>query len=122
MLGDTISVTFDAVAKTLNRVNQDGFGAQYYLDDRATSNRTFDVIVKHTIPKRGLPGESHLFRLEVAKYDSAAPYALLRTAIAWMAIRTDNATQDQEESEDTTEAVVDFLSDATITKIVGRQS
>jgi len=122
MLGDTIGVTFDAVAKTLNRVNQDGFGAQYYLDDRATSNRCFYVTVKHTIPSRGSPGESHLFRLDVEKYDSAAPYALLRSASAWMAIRTDVATQDQEESEDTTECVVDFLSDANITKIVGRQS
>lgn len=123
MLGDTISVTYDTVAKTLNRVRQDGFGADYYLDDRATSNRVFSVSVKHTIPtSRGGDGESHLFRLDVDQYDSASPYDFLRRSSAWMAIRTDSATQDQEISEDTAEAVVDFLTDATITKIVGRQS
>lgn len=123
MLGDTISVTYDTVAKTLNRVRQDGYGAEYFLDDRAVSNRTFSVNVKHTIPgELGGSGESHLFRLDVDQYDTASPYAFLRRSSAWMAIRTDYAAQDQEISEDTTEAVVDFLSDATITKIVGRQS
>lgn len=122
MLGDTISVTYDTVAKTLSRVKQDGYGAEYFLDDKAVSNRCFRVTVKHTVPAPGVAGESHLFRLDVDQYDTASPFALLRTSSAWMASRTDSATQDQEISEDTIEAVVDFLTDATITKIVGRQS
>lgn len=75
--------------------------------------------MKHTIPARGASGESHLVRLDVEVYDAAG--VLLRTASAWTVIRTDNGIQDPEESEDAAEAVVDFLSDANITKIVGRQ-
>lgn len=123
MLGDTISVTFNTVAKTLNRVRQDGYAAEYFLDDRATSNRTFAMNVKHTIPAaRGGDGESHLVRLDVDQYDSASPYEFLRRTSAWIAIRTDSNTQDQAEAENAAEAVVDFLSDATITKVVGRES
>lgn len=122
MLGDTISVSYDGAAKVLNRIRQDGYGAEYFLDDRATSSREFSVTVKHTVPARGESGESHLFRLDVDQFDSASPYAYLRRSSCWMAMRTEDNTQDQEISEDTAEAVVDFLIDATITKIVGRQS
>lgn len=122
MLGDTISVTFDTVAKTLNRVKMEGYGAEYYLDDKAISNRVFRAFVRHTVPSNGSFGESHMFRLYVDKYDSASPFSLLKTTSAWTSIRTDLAAQDQEEAEDTAEAVIDFLSDATVTKIVGRES
>lgn len=122
MLGETIDITYDTVAKTLQRVNQDGFGANYYLDDKSVSNRVFNVSVKHTIPARGQSGESHMVRLDVEQYDTASPYALMRTTSTWLAMRTDSSYQDQEISEDTAEAVVDFLTDAVITKIVGRQS
>lgn len=122
MLGDTISVTYDAVAKVLNRVKMEGYGAEYYLDDKAVSNRVFRAFVKHTVPSNGSFGESHMFRLYVDEYDSSTPFGLLRTTSAWLSIRTDGAAQVQEDGEDTAEAVVDFLDDTTITKIVGRES
>lgn len=116
MLGDTISVTYDTVAKVLSRVKQDGYGAEYYLDD---TTKRFYMTVKHTVPATGQTGESHLVRLDIEHITDGE---VARKSSAWTVIRTDVGLQDQETSEDTTEALVDFLSDATITKIVGRQS
>lgn len=116
MLGDTISVTYNTVAKVLSRIKQDGYGAEYYLDD---VTKRFYFTVKHTVPATGKTGESHLARLDVEHITDGV---VARKSSAWTAIRTDVGLQDQATSEDTTEALVDFLSDATITKIVGRQS
>jgi hypothetical protein len=114
---DPITLAWDAGTVTMNRINQDNFGAVYY----GTSGvRRFTLTVKHTIPSRGAFGESHLLRLDVEVYDANG--VLLRTSSAWAVVRTDSGIQDQEESEDATEALVDFLSDANITKLVSRQS
>lgn len=115
-LGDPITFAWNATTVTLNRSDDGNHGSEYY---GVLGDRRFTLTVKHTIPARGASGESHLVRLDVEVYDSAG--VLLRTASAWTVIRTDNGIQDPEESEDAAEAVVDFLSDANITKIVGRQ-
>lgn len=117
MIGDTITLTWNALSKVLNKINQDNYGAEYYLED---GTRRFTLSVKHTIPAKGKPGESHLVRLDVEVYDANG--VLLRTSSAWSVIRTDTGIQDQEESEDAAEALVAFLTAANITKIVGRQS
>lgn len=123
MLGDTISCSFAGAAKVLNRNVLDGMKAEYYLDDRATSNRVFRAKADHTLPKvAGGAGESHLFRFDVDQYDTASPYALLRTTSAWVSIRTTVGYQTAAEALDTGELLVDFLSDANITKIVNRES
>jgi hypothetical protein len=116
-LSDPITLAWDSGTVTMNRINQDSHGSEYY---GVSGVRRFTLTVKHTIPARGASGESHLVRLDVEVYDANG--VLLRTASAWAVIRTDGGIQDQEESEDAAEALVDFLSDATITKIVGRQN
>lgn len=115
---DPLTFAYDAGNVTLNRVNQDNFGAVYY---GVGTNLTITLTIKHTIPAIGADGESHLARVDIDFFD-ATTGAFKRRASAWCAIRTDGAPQDQENSEDVTEALVDFLSDANITKLVGRQS
>ena len=117
MIGDPISLTYNGAAVSLNRINQDNYGAVYYAESGV---RRLTLTVKHTIPARGKTGESHLVRLDVEQYDANG--ILLRTSSAWTVIRTDNGIQDQEESEDAAEALVAFLTAANITKVVGRQS
>lgn len=117
MIGDTISLTHNGGAIVLTKINQDNYGAEYFLESGV---RRFTMTVKHTIPSRGAAGESHLVRLDVEVYDAGG--VLLRTSSAWTVIRTDNGIQDQEESEDAAEALVAFLTAANITKVVGRQS
>lgn len=115
---DPISLAWDAGTVTMNRINQDNYGSTYY----GTSGvRRFTLNVKHTIPAIGQTGESHLCRLDVEVYDATGA-TLLRVASAWAVVRTSVGIQDQEESEDATEALVDFLSDANITKLVSRQN
>lgn len=117
MIGDTIGITFDAVAKTLTKVNQDNYGATYYLED---GTRRFTLNVKHTIPAKGKPGESHLMRLDVEVYDAEG--VLQRTASAWSVIRTDNGSQDSAESIDVTAALLTAFTPTNYTKMIGRES
>jgi hypothetical protein len=115
---DPIVLAYDAGTINLNRINQDQFGATYFGE---ATNKRVTLTVKHTIPPRGGFGESHMVRVDIEHYDPTT-FAYLRTASAWMAIRTDDNTQDTECSEDVTESVVDFLTDPNIVKLVGRQS
>lgn len=117
-LGDPLTFAYDAGNITLNRVNQDNFGAVYY---GTGTNLTVTLTVKHTIPAIGKDGESHLVRCDIDHFD-ATTGAFKRRASAWLAIRTDGAPQDSENAEDVAEAIVDFCSDANITKLVTRQS
>jgi hypothetical protein len=117
MIGDTIALTYNAGTVTLTRINQDNYGAEYF---GSSGNDKFTINVKHTIPARGKPGESHLARLDVEHYDATG--VLLRTASAWTAIRTDNGIQAATNSENATKALTAFLSAANITKLVNRES
>lgn len=116
-LSDPITLTYDAVSVSLNRINQDNYGAEYYAE---SGTKRFTMSVKHTIPAKGKSGESHLVRLDVEHYDAGG--VLLRTTSAWTVIRTDNGVQELVACEDTTAALVAFLTPANITKIAGRQS
>jgi hypothetical protein len=117
MIGDTVALTYNAGTVTLNRINQDNHGAEYYA---ASGNDRFTLSVKHTIPGRGKPGESHLARLDVEHYDAAG--VLLRTASAWTVIRTDNGIQTAVNLENAAKALTAFLTAANITKLVNRES
>jgi hypothetical protein len=116
-IGDPFQITYNAVTKDLVKVNQDNYGSEYYLDDG--TNR-FTLSVKHTIPSRGSAGESHLFRLDVEEDD--ADGNLFRVASAWLVIRTDKTMQDVNSSQYVSEAIVDALTDANLTKLIGRES
>lgn len=116
-LGDPIGITYNAVAKNLVKINQDNFGATYYLDD---GTERFTLSVKHTIPPKGGAGESHLVRLDVEHYDGSDVY--LRTASAWTVIKTFDGKQDTASSDNVTQALVDYLTDANIDKVIGRES
>lgn len=117
MIGETASITYNGVAKTLSRVNQDNFGAQYYLEE---SGIRYNLSVKHTIPPRGKPGESHMVRLDVEHYDANG--VLLRTASSWTVIRTDVGIQDSTSSNRAALALQTFLTSTNIGKLVSRES
>lgn len=117
MIGDPVQITYNTVAKDLVRVNQDNFGASYYLED---GTERFNLSVKHTIPAKGKPGESHLVRLDVEHYDANS--VLLRTASAWTVIRTDNGIQDATSSSRAALALLGLLTSANITKVLSRES
>lgn len=115
---DPVVLTYNSVAKNLAKINQDNFGAVYFVED---GDRRLTLTIKHTIPPRGKPQESHLARLDVEQYDATSG-DLLRTASAWTVIRTDNGIQDSTESQNAADALVGFLTTANVTKLIGRQS
>lgn len=117
MIGDTFPITYDSVLKTLVKVNQDNYGSEYFLEDG--TNR-FTVTVKHTIPKKGSSGESHMARLDVEHYDGDG--VLVRTCSSWTVVRTDVGIQDSASSELGANALLAELDAALITKLVGRES
>ena len=115
---DPLTFAYDGGSITLNRINQDNFGSVFF---GTATGLNVTLTFKHTIPPLGADGESHLVRCDVDHMDTTTG-AFVRRASAWCSIRTDGAPQDSENSEDVTEALVDFLSDANITKVIGRQS
>lgn len=122
MLGETITITYNAVAKVLAKVNQDNFGAVYRLDDTSSADKNiYELSVKHTIPQRGKPGESHLVRLDVLAHDALGVY--VGTTSAWVVIKSNDAVQNKVIAERTNLALAGLAATAaTMSKVIGRES
>lgn len=113
---DPLQITYNAVTKDLVRVNQDGYGAVYYLDD---GTEKYTMSVKHTIPPRGQPGESHLMRLDVEIFDSDGVY--LRTDTAWMVTKTTDAVQSSTQLGYAADALSALMTAANVAKLNARE-
>jgi hypothetical protein len=119
MIGDTIPVTYNAVVKTLSKVNQDGYSAEYFLDDSINLMR-FYLTVKHTLPSKSNLGESHLMKLLVDYLDATG--AIVRKASSWTVMRTDNSAQDMVTSQRVQAALLTATTVANTNKMLGRES
>lgn len=119
MLDNTLTIDYGAHTGTvLTRIREEGYGSEYYGEAGVYK---FTLTVKHTVPARGQPGESHLVRLDVEHYDADGLY--LRTSSAWLVIKTFDGVQDSGESSDTVLALQDFTGVSTnIDKVVARES
>lgn len=56
MLADPLVLTINAVAKSLNKINQDGYGSEYLLRDSTTEYR---AKVRHSRTKADLTGQAY---------------------------------------------------------------
>jgi predicted DNA-binding protein (UPF0251 family) len=119
MIGDTIPVTYNSVVKTLAKVNQDGYSADYFLDDSANLMR-FTLKVSHTLPTKTNPGESHLMKLSVEELDATG--AVIRISHSWGVLRCDLAAQSMTVSQRTQAALLTALTVANTNKMLGRES
>jgi hypothetical protein len=117
-IADPLTFAYDSGNVTLNRTGVNNNSTIYF---GAGTNLTITLTIKHTIPAVGEDGESHLARVDIDHFDSTTGL-FKRRCSAWCAIRTDGTPQDAEMAEDVAESLVDFLSDANITKLVSRQS
>lgn len=92
MLGTTITLTVNAVAKVLARVNDsEPYSSTYFLED---GNDDYTLNIKHTVPSsRGASTESHLVRLDVTSYDATSG-AILRKQSCWEVMQTVTGKQD----------------------------
>lgn len=117
MFADPLTITYNAVSKSLVRVNQDGNGSDYFLDD---GTEKFSASIRHTIPPRGGSGESHMLRLDVDHHDAEGVF--LRRVSTWTVIKTFDNTQDKVKADDAAEALAGLLTASNISKLNGREN
>lgn len=118
MLDNTLTINYAATPVTLTKVSEQNFSSEYFGEN---GNDKFNLSVKHTIPARGQPGESHLVRLDVEHYDAEGTY--LRTSSAWTVIKTFDGTQNSTACENTVASLQDFTAVAVnIAKVIARES
>lgn len=68
MFGDTITITVNAVAKVLNRINQDQYGSEYFLRGTADEYRLRIRHSSYTDKARGVLVDRHNVELVQTVY------------------------------------------------------
>lgn len=122
MIGDTIALTYNAVAKTLVKINQDSYSSEYYLDDSANLMK-FTMTVNHQFPKNGKGNiESHLMKLAISFLNSVTPSIVDRTTSSWVVMRTDGGLQDFTQSKRSMACLLTGATVANTDKMLGRES
>jgi hypothetical protein len=111
-----LQITYNAVVKDLEKVNQDNYAGEYYLDDSSTLK--FRARIAHTLPVNGT-GESHLLRLDA---DTLVSDVVTRTDSAWVVARTSVAQQSTTDLDYLCDALVALLTSGNIGKLLGRQT
>lgn len=123
MLGDTLTISWNAVNKVLPKINNDSYSSVYRLDDIATTGYVFTVTVKNGLPdSKTLVGETHLLRLD-AQLFSAGKY--VQTVSVWMALQNNDGVQDKTATNYAAQAIAAYTaasSGANMLKILGRES
>jgi hypothetical protein len=92
MLSSTITLTVNAIAKVLARVNDsEPYSSTYFLED---GDDDYTLTIKHTVPaSRGASKESHLVRLDVVSYDPTTG-DVLRKQSTWTVMEASTGRQD----------------------------
>jgi hypothetical protein len=119
MLGDTISITHNAVARVLSKINQDNYSAKYLL---RTTTDEFVVNVRHSTEssKPGvIPYDRHNFEFSHTVF--ATPTTLEQTRIASHTIRC-RRSDDPAAALLAAKAEVAWLTDANLTKLIAWES
>lgn len=94
MISGPISLTVEAEAYSLAKINQDNRSG-VFKDWSADGTRKLTFSVKHTDPTPTSAVESHLVRGDLETYDSAG--ILLRTTSVWFVLKTSGTAQDTAE-------------------------
>lgn len=120
MLGQTITVTVNAVAKTLNLINQDSYSGEYFLREASGS---YSMKVRHTFDKpdsKGRRAERHFVDLSYTVFPDAQGLGgkTRRAYLTLVHLEEDDAAAVVHLQQ----ALQGFMTVATATKVVGRES
>lgn len=80
--GATITITVNAVAKVLNRVNQDNYGSEYKL---ATSTDSWKLLIRHStdsVDSDGVTMERHNMYLEHITFPTSTT-PIYKESLTW---------------------------------------
>lgn len=115
MIGDSIALSINSVAKTLLKINQDNYGATYFLREAAAE---YTLTVKHTIPKGSSEVETHLFRLDVVDIVDGVRSEPMSV---WLSCKT-NGAFDSTVFNQRIMGLVDELDSTLVGKLINRES
>jgi hypothetical protein len=119
MLGDTITLTHNAVSRVLSKINQDNFSGEYLL---TTSTDEYRLRVRHTYdsaPAGKVPFQRHTIEFSVTTF--ATPTVLEIVQIAQYTIRTRKGT-DPASALLAAKALTGWMSDANTAKLIAWES
>lgn len=119
MFADPLVVTYNAVAKSLAKVNQDSGGSDYFLDDTTATNTKFKASIRHTIPARGVAGESHLIRLDAERY---ASNEYVRMDSVWLVAKTFDKVQSLTDHHYLVNAFIGLITSGNALKLLSREN
>lgn len=119
MLGDTITVTVNAVAKVLTKINQDGYSAEYLLRE---STGKYSLKIRHSKDKaqaNGVQYDRHAADFQYTIFAAGAvPEFYRRCYVTIVNSSTDDATQ----VGYIVTGLEAYLNAANVSKVVGWES
>lgn len=118
MIGETITITYNAVAYTLERINQDNYSSEYFKRD---ATQEFRLRIRHTnesVRPGQRPYERHNVELTRTVYDTVNGDKVYQS---YQIIRLQKGT-DPDAAELMAKSLCGLATDAFIDKIVGWQS
>lgn len=116
MFTDPLQITYNSVTKDLVRVNQDGGGSDYYLDDAVGK---LALSIRHTIPARGQAGESHMIRLDAQRF---VDDVYSRMDSVWLVAKTFDKVQVTTEHHYLVNALAGLLTSGNTLKLLSREN
>lgn len=120
MFADTITITINAVAKVLNRVNQDGYSSEYLLRETLGEFSLKLRNTKYTDKTRGVRVDRHNIELVETVY-AVAP-ATTTTIRKYYSILENDATDLTVSSAKFAGGAVAFQTEANYTKLLNWES
>lgn len=121
MLGDTITITHNAIARALSKINQDNYSSEYML---RTATEEFRLAVRHSLESVAKtsalpPFERHNLELRVTTFATATTPET--TNIFSVVIRSRRGT-DPAATLLTAKAAVAWFTDPNISKLIAWES
>lgn len=122
MLANSLTITYDGAAVTLNRLTQTGYTGMFQGADALGNILTLEV--KHTFPsKPGAGVESHLAKLTYDEYaTSDGILAIARSTVAHLVIKTNVGIENDGISLKVKKALDTFATDANVNILLARRS
>lgn len=120
MFADTITITINAVAKVLTRINQDGYGSEYYLKSATDEYRMKLRNSKYTDKKRGTVVHRHNVEL-VHNVFPIAP-ATIGTYRKYYCVLENDAVNSVVDDAKFGAGIVGFTTEANFTKLLNWES
>lgn len=119
MLGDTITITVNSVAKALSKINQDQYASEYFLKE---AGGEFRLKVRHSKDKvtaGAQPRDRHVITFTETVYaTSTTPVVARQSSVTIVGNYNDAAVNQQYD----TSGLLGYLTAANITKLINWES